>query len=140
MRKILLIVTGLILLTGCSKETDTFAKRKACQELSRQAMDQIEAKWGTVKDGYTSTGLQVSSPKIYYSSQLDSCIYKSVVIKGYGEDSTTYGTYYINIIDFLNNDELSSIVCDLNANWDNGEEFSKCTSVIDAELKQLEVE
>lgn len=147
MRKFFLLTIIMLTLAGCSTDSDIFAKKKECQELYDQAKSQVESKWANA-----IFDPQIEDPKVYYSPKLDSCIYYSEVIQDYDTDSTTSATYYLSIIDLLNNQELASVVCDSKASlvsekYNNIpqhtskdlEEFSQCTSPIDEKLKELEV-
>lgn len=147
MRKFFLLTITMLMLAGCSTDSDIFAKKKECQELYDQAKSQVESKWANA-----IFDPQIEDPKVYYSPKLDSCIYYSEVIQDYDTSSTTSATYYLSIIDLLNNQELASVVCDLKASLvseaynnipqhtsEDLEEFSQCTSPIDEKLKALEV-
>lgn len=147
MRKFFLLAMTMLTLAGCSTDKDIFAKKKECQGLYDQAKSQVESKWANA-----IFDPQIEDPKVYYSSKLDSCIYYSEVIQSYDTYSTTAATYYLSIIDLLNNEELASVVCDSKASliseeYNNipqltqkdMEEFSQCTSQIDEKLKELEV-
>lgn len=147
MRKFFLLTITTLILAGCSTDQDTFAKKKECQELYDQAKTQVESKWENVM-----FDPQIENPKVYYSPKLDSCIYYSEVIQSHDWNSTIYATYYLNIIDLLNNGELVSVVCDSKTSLvsekynnipqktsEDLEEFSQCTSPIDQKLKELEV-
>ena len=121
--------------SNSSSSNDLFAKKKECQELYDQAKNQVELKWANA-----IFDPQIEDPKVYYSPKLDSCIYTSEVIQDYDTNSPTYATYYLSIVDLLNNQQLRSLVCDLKAWTDRDvEEFSQCISPIEKKLKELEI-
>jgi hypothetical protein len=133
--------------SNSSSSKDLFAKKKECQGLYNQAKNQVESKWA---DAIFDP--QIENPKVYYSPKLDSCIYQSEVIQGYDTFSTTSATYYLSIVDLLNNQELVSVVCDSKASLVSEEynnipqhtsedlkEYSQCTSPIHEKLEELEV-
>lgn len=137
----------MLMLAGCSTDSDIFAKKKECQELYDHAKTQVESKWA---NGMLDP--QIENPKVYYSPKLDSCIYYEEVIQDYDIYSTTKATYYLSIIDLLSNEKLASVVCNRKASlvsekYDNipqltpedMEEFSQCTSPIHEKLKELGV-
>ncbi len=133
--------------SNTSGSNDLFAKKKECQGLYNQAKNQVELKWA---DAIFEP--QIENPQVYYSPKLDSCVYHSEVIQSYDTFSTTLATYYLGIIDLLNNQELVSVVCDSKASLvsekynnipkrtsEDQKEFSQCISPIYKKLEELEV-
>lgn len=157
-KKIFLIslLLGSIILTGCSEENwlskdELFEKKKECSMLSDQVMKEIEFQYWKIDNWFTENGLQIENPEVFYSKKLNSCIYKSEIIKKFDSKDIS-ANYFLKLVDFFNKKEIIEVSCDFktsdqtSVSWipqhssKDMQEFSLCTEPFHNKLDELKWE
>lgn len=123
MKKILILITAISLLTSCwiEKEKSSFEKKKECISLENEIRNQLESNeryWNRIE----SSSLYLS--EIFYSPLRDSCLYVSEFIND--------KNYNLEINDYFTKEILFQKLC---TSWE-WYDFSNCSKVFNNELKK----
>jgi PBP1b-binding outer membrane lipoprotein LpoB len=155
MKKIILLLWILLLLTSCNSNTkvletdnDYFDKKKECALLYDTVYSSLEDKYWKITNWVDKTWYyQIEIPKIFYSPILNSCISYTEVIDRIKSEKTNW-IYHFEITNILTKEIIDWITCHMNTSWEkinwnpqftseDMNNFSNCSKIINDKLEEL---